>query len=202
LLDGLHFVRNHKLILPAVSLDLFAVLFGGAVALLPIFAADVLQAGPQALGWLRAAPSAGAVLMAVAQAHMRRIEHAGWTLLAAVAGFGLATIGFAFSRNIWVSLLMLACIGALDNVSVVLRQSLLQMQTPDGMRGRVSAVSSIFINCSNQLGAVESGWAAVLFGGGVAGAVASVWTGGVATLLVVAACAGLSPSLRNWRERR
>jgi len=200
LLEGLRFVHGNKLILSAVSLDLFAVLFGGAVALLPVFAADILGAGPQALGWLRAAPSAGAVLAAVLQAHSRRIEHAGRALLATVAAFGLATIGFAFSRNLWLSLLALALIGAFDNVSVVLRQSLLQTRTPDNVRGRVFAVSSIFINCSNQLGAVESGWAAALFGGGGPGAVASVWTGGAATLLVVAACAGLSPSLRNWKS--
>ncbi len=199
-LDGIRFLRHNKLVLSAISLDLFGVLFGGAVALLPIFAADILHAGPQALGWLRAAPSAGAVLMATVQAHSRRIEHAGWALLATVSGFGLATIGFAFSRRLWLSLLLLALLGAFDNVSVVLRQSLLQLRTPDHLRGRVFAATSIFINCSNQLGAVESGWAAALFGGGAAGAVASVWTGGVATLLVVAGTAWVSPALRNWRS--
>ena len=200
LLEGLRFVRDNKLILSAVTLDLFAVLFGGAVALLPIFSAEILFAGPQVLGWLRAAPSAGAVAMAILQAHSRRIERAGWVLLSTVAGFGLATIGFAFSRSTWLSFLLLALIGAFDNVSVVLRQSLLQARTPDHVRGRVFAVSSIFISCSNQLGAVESGWAAELFGGGAAGAVGSVWTGGAATVLVVVATAVFSPVLRNWKS--
>ena len=138
--------------------------------------------------------------MAILQAHSRRIERSGWALLATVAGFGLAPIAFAFSRRIWLSLLLLALIGAFDNVSVVLRQSLLQARTPDRVRGRVFAVSSIFISCSNQLGAVESGWAAALLGGGAVGAIGSVWTGGVATVLVVATTAVLSPVLRNWKS--
>jgi MFS family permease len=195
LLEGLRFVRHNKLVLSAVSLDLFAVLFGGATALLPIFAVEILHAGPRALGWLRAAPSVGAVLMALTQAHSRKIHRAGRALLFTVAGFGAATIGFGLSRNLWLSLALLVLVGAFDNVSVVLRQSLVQTKTPDEVRGRVLAVNNIFISCSNQLGAVESGWTAAWFG-----AVASVSFGGLATLAVVAVCAVLSPGLRRWRQ--
>jgi MFS family permease len=195
LLEGIRFVLDNRLILAAVSLDLFGVLFGGATALLPIFAADVLHAGPGALGWLRAAPSAGAVLMAVALAHRRRIDHAGRAMLLTVAGFGFATIGFGLSHNLWFSLAMLALTGAFDNISVVLRHSLVQTGTPDYIKGRVLAVNNIFISCSNQLGAVESGWTAAWVG-----AVPSVWGGGLATILIVVLCAALSPALRQWRQ--
>ncbi len=195
LLEGIRFVIANKLILTAVSLDLFGVLFGGATALLPIFAVDILHAGPGALGWLRAAPSVGAVLMAVGMAHSPRIRHAGRALMLTVAGFGLATIGFGLSRNLWLSLVMLVLTGAFDNVSVVLRHSLVQTKTPDFVRGRVLAVNNIFISCSNQLGAVESGWTAAWLG-----AVASVWAGGLATLLIVALCAAISPALRHWNQ--
>ncbi|MCU1325972.1 MAG: major facilitator superfamily 1 [Bryobacterales bacterium] len=194
-LEGLHFVRDNKLILSAVSLDLFGVLFGGATALLPIFAVDILHAGPAALGWLRAAPSLGAVLMAVSQAHYGTIVHAGPALLAAVVGFGLATIGFAFSHSLWLSLLMLLLTGVFDNVSVVLRNSLVHTRTPDYLKGRVLAVNNIFVSCSNQLGAMESGWTAHWLG-----AVPSVWVGGLATILIAAGCAVLSPQLRRWRQ--
>ena len=194
-LEGLRFIRDNKLILSAVSLDLFAVLFGGAAALLPIYAVDILHAGPKALGWLRAAPSIGAVLMAVTMAHSRHIRRAGAAVLWSVAGFGLATIGFGLSRWIWLSCAMLALTGAFDNVSVVLRQSVLQTKTPDAVRGRVMAVNSIFINCSNSLGAIESGWTAAWFG-----PVVSVAGGGVAAILVVAACALISPALRKWKQ--
>jgi MFS family permease len=194
-LEGLRFVIRNKLILSAVSLDLFAVLFGGATALLPIFAVDILHAGPRALGWLRAAPSMGAVLMALTLAHSKKIERAGPALIGAVAGFGVATIAFGWSRNLWLSFAALVLVGAFDNVSVVLRQSLIQTRTPDEVRGRVLAVSYIFISCSNQLGAVESGWTAAWFG-----AVTSVWVGGVATLVVVGICAMVSPALRRWRQ--
>jgi MFS family permease len=195
LLEGIRFVFANRLILTAVSLDLFGVLFGGATALLPIFAVDILHAGPNALGWLRAAPSVGAVLMAVGMAHKRRIDHAGRALLLTVAGFGVATIGFGLSRNLWLSIAMLVLTGAFDNISVVLRHSLVQTKTPDFVRGRVLAVNNIFISCSNQLGAVESGWTAAWLG-----AVPSVWGGGVATVLIVAACAVVSPALRQWRQ--
>jgi MFS family permease len=195
LLEGIRFVMGNKLILTAVSLDLFGVLFGGATALLPIFAVDILHAGARELGWLRAAPSVGAVLMALALAHSKRIDHAGRALLLTVAGFGVATIGFGLSRNLWLSLAMLVLTGAFDNISVVLRHSLVQTKTPDFVRGRVLAVTAIFISCSNQLGAVESGWTAAWFG-----ATASVWGGGLATMAVVAVCAAVSPALRHWRQ--
>ena len=195
LLEGIRFVLKNKLILSAVSLDMFGVLFGGATALLPIFAVDILHGGPSALGWLRAAPSVGAVLMALAMAHSRKIVRAGPALILAVAGFGLATIAFGLSRNLWLSLGMLVLVGAFDNVSVVLRNSLVQTKTPDYVRGRVLAVNNIFISCSNQLGAVESGWTAALIG-----AAPSVWAGGIATLAVVAICAAISPPLRQWRQ--
>ena len=195
LLGGIRFVWENKLILSAVSLDMFGVLFGGATALLPIFAVDVLHGGPSALGWLRAAPSIGAVLMAVTLAHSRKIERAGRALILTVVGFGAATIVFGLSRNLWLSLAMLVLVGAFDNVSVVLRHSLVQTKTPDHVRGRVLAVNNIFISCSNQLGAVESGWTASLMG-----ASPSVWAGGIATIVVVAICASVSPALRHWRQ--
>ena len=193
--EGVRFIRGNNLILTAVSLDLFAYLFGGATALLPIYAVDILHAGPRALGWLRAAPSLGAVLMAVTMAHSPKIRRAGPVMLWSVAGFGLATIGFGLSRSIWLSCAMLALTGAFDNVSVVLRQSVLQTKTPDYVRGRVMAVNSIFINCSNSLGAVESGWTAAWFG-----PILSVAGGGAAAIAVVAICALLSPALRRWEQ--
>jgi len=195
LLQGIRFVFDNKLILSAVSLDMFGVLFGGATALLPIFAVDILHGGASALGLLRAAPSVGAVLMALSLAHSRRIERAGMALIFTVAGFGAATVLFGLSRNLWLSLGALVAVGAFDNVSVVLRHSLVQTKTPDYVRGRVLAVNNIFISCSNQLGAVESGWTAALMG-----AAPSVWAGGVATIAVVAVCAALSAPLRHWRQ--
>ncbi len=195
LLEGLHFVRDNKLILSAVSLDLFAVLFGGATALLPVYAVDILHTGARGLGWLRAAPSVGAMLMAFTLAHSKTFRHSGTTLLWSVAGFGAATVVFGLSRWLPLSLAMLALIGAFDNVSVVLRQSLVQTRTPDRVRGRVLAVNNIFISCSNQLGAVESGWTAGWFG-----AVASVVGGGIATMMIVGAFAARSEPLRRWNE--
>jgi MFS family permease len=195
LLEGMHFVWNNKLILSAISLDLFAVLFGGATALLPIYAADILHAGARGLGWLRTAPSVGSVTMALVMAHSPRIRSAGKALLWTVAGFGAATIVFGLSRLLWLSLAMLVLVGAFDNVSVVLRQSLLQTKTPDYVRGRVLAFSSIFISSSNQFGAVESGWTAAWFG-----AVTSVAGGGVATIAVVLICAAVSAPLRKWKQ--
>jgi len=195
LLEGMHFVRDNKLILSAISLDLFAVLFGGATALLPIYAADILHAGARGLGWLRAAPSVGSVTMALVLAHSPKIHRAGAALLWAVGGFGIATIVFGVSRSFGLSLAMLALTGAFDNVSVVLRQSLIQTKTPNYVRGRVLAFSSIFISSSNQFGAVESGWTAAWFG-----AVPSVAGGGLATIAVVAICAAVSAPLRKWRQ--
>jgi MFS family permease len=195
LLEGVRFVWNNKLILPAISLDLFGVLFGGATALLPIYAVDILHVGAIGFGWLRAAPSIGAVAMAITTAHSRRITGAGRVLLYAVAGFGAATVVFGFSRWFPLSFAMLLLIGAFDNVSVVLRSSLVQTKTPDRLRGRVLAVNSIFISCSNQFGAVESGWTAAWFG-----PVASVAGGGLATVGVVATIAVVSAALRNWEQ--
>jgi MFS family permease len=180
LLAGVAFVRRTKLILATITLDLFAVLFGGATALLPIFAKDILEVGPAGLGWLSAAPPLGAVLMALILAHGPPLRRAGPALLWAVSGFGVATIVFGLSENFWLSFAMLALTGALDNISVVVRGTLVQVLTPDAMRGRVSAVNAIFISSSNQLGAFESGITADWFG-----PVWSVVGGGLATLAVV-----------------
>jgi MFS family permease len=177
---GICFVWRAKLILATITLDLFAVLLGGATALLPAFARDILDVGPAGLGWLRAADPLGALTMAFLLAHRPPLRRAGRALLAAVAGFGLATIGFGLSRNPALSFAFLFLVGALDNVSVVVRGTLVQSLTPDPMRGRVSAVNAVFIGSSNYLGAFESGITAQWFG-----SVASVVGGGVGTLLVV-----------------
>jgi MFS family permease len=191
-LAGVRFVFRERLILAAITLDLFAVLFGGAVALLPVFAKDVLNVGPQGFGLLRAAPAIGAVIMAVALTRMPPIRRAGRTLLWVVAGFGVATIVFGLSQNFVLSLVALALTGAFDNVSMVIRGSLVPMLTPDAMRGRVAAVERVFISSSNELGALESGIAARAFG-----AVPAVIFGGVGTLIVVALVGLLSPQLRQ-----
>jgi MFS family permease len=193
--EGIRFVFREKVILAALSLDLLAVFFGGAVTLLPIFAQDILRVGPTGLGWLRAAPAFGAALMAIFLAHHGRVHRAGSALLWSVAGFGAATICFALATAGWISFAMLFFTGVFDSVSVVLRLSLVQMRTPDHLRGRVSAVNGLFIACSNQWGAVESGWAAAWLG-----TVPSVVWGGIATIAVVTAIAVLSPSLRQWRN--
>jgi predicted MFS family arabinose efflux permease len=193
--EGVSFVLREKLVLGAMSLDLLAVFFGGATALLPIFAQDILHIGPRGLGWLRAAPAVGAGSMALWLAHRRPIRRAGVTLLAVVAGFGLATIGFAVSRNEWLSFVLLAATGALDSVSVVLRSYLVHSRTPDNLRGRVNAVNALFISSSNQWGAVESGLAAKWMG-----TVPSVVFGGAATIFVAALIASLSGNLRRWRN--
>jgi MFS family permease len=181
-LAGIGFVWRTKLILATITLDLFAVLLGGATALLPIYARDILRIGPSGLGWLRAAPSLGAFLMAVTLAHRPPLRRAGLTLLWAVHGFGVATIVFGISTNPVLSFLMLAVTGALDNISIVVRGTLVQGLTPDSMRGRVSAVNMIFISSSNELGAFESGVTAQLFG-----PIISVVGGGIGTILVVLA---------------
>ena len=190
--EGLRFVFNHQIVLGAQALDMFSVLFGGAVALLPAFISDVLHAGPFALGILRAAPAAGAVLVGLWLAKYPPQRHAGRLLLWAVAGFGLCIIGFALSREFWISALMLLMSGMCDGVSVVLRSTILQLATPDHMRGRVSSINGIFIGSSNELGAFESGVAARLLG-----LVPSVVFGGCMTLLVVASTARLAPRLRR-----
>ena len=192
-LAGFAYVWRTSGLFAALSLDLFAVLLGGAVALLPVYAKDILHVGPAGLGWLQAAPSLGAVTMALITTHLPPIRKAGRALLWSVAGFGVATIVFGLSRNFWLSLLMLFLTGALDNVSVVIRHVLVQVLTPDEMRGRVSAVNGIFINASNELGRFESGAAA-----GLTTPLISVVGGGIGTLLVVLCIAMLSPALREY----
>jgi MFS family permease len=182
LLAGIHFIGQTKLILATITLDLFAVLLGGATALLPIFAGHILNVGPIGLGWLNAAPAVGALLMALVLAHRPPLRRAGPTLLWAVAGFGVATILFGLSHDFLLSFAMLALTGALDNISVVVRGTLVQLLTPDAMRGRVSAVNAVFISSSNELGAFESGITAHWFG-----PVVSVVGGGIGTVLVVLA---------------
>lgn len=182
LFAGVRFVWRTDLMLAAITLDLFAVLLGGATALLAIFAEDILHVGPVGFGWLRASPAIGALLMGVVMAHRPPLKQAGRTLLVVVAGFGAATIVFGLSRNFWLSFAMLALTGALDNVSVVIRHTLMQMLTPDDMRGRVAAVNAVFISSSNELGAFESGVTAHWFG-----PVLSVVGGGIGTILVVLA---------------
>jgi MFS family permease len=166
--------------LAAITLDLFAVLLGGATALLPIFAADILDVGPVGLGWLRAAPAIGALVMAVSLAHLPPLRRPGVAMLAAVAGFGAATVVFGISRSFTLSFVMLVLTGAFDNVSVVVRHTLMQVLTPDSMRGRVAAVNTVFISSSNELGEFESGATAAWWG-----PVWSVVVGGAGTMLVV-----------------
>jgi len=191
LFTGLRFVTNNKLILATITLDMFAVLLGGATALLPVFAEHILHVGAVGLGWLRAAPSVGAVLMAFALAHRPPLQRAGHAMLFAVAGFGAATIVFGLSKNYALSFVALAMTGACDNISVVVRHTLVQLLTPDAMRGRVSAVNNIFIGSSNELGAFESGVTAALFG-----PVISVVAGGIGTILVVLGVAAKWPQVR------
>jgi MFS family permease len=195
LMEGLRFIRGMKVILAAITLDMFAVLFGGAVALLPIYATDILQVGPQGLGIMRAAPSIGAILMAFVIAHLPPFRHAGRTLLVAVTGFGLATIIFGFSTNFLLSIAMLTLLGGLDNISVIIRGTLMLTLTPDEMRGRTAAVNSIFIGTSNEMGAFESGMAASLFG-----PVIAVVAGGIGTILVVMTIARVWPEMRNLKS--
>lgn len=192
ILAGARFIFNNQVILGALSLDMFAVLFGGAVALLPVYASEILNVGPEGLGLLRAAPSVGAALTAFVVAHRPFGDNAGKALFISVAGFGLCIIGFGVSTNFYLSLAMLAASGMFDSVSVIIRSTILQMLTPDDMRGRVSAVNTMFIGSSNELGAFESGVAAKLLG-----VVPSVIFGGSVTLLVVAIVAGLAPKLRQ-----
>ncbi len=194
LIEGFKFMRDTKVILAAITLDMFAVLFGGAVALLPIYATDILRVGAQGMGVMRAAPSIGALLMAFTLAHLTPMKNAGRTLLLAVTGFGICTIVFGLSNWFWLSVLMLALLGALDNISVVIRSTLLLTQTPNEMRGRISGVNSIFIGVSNELGSFESGFAAALFG-----PVIAVVGGGIGTILVVLAVAKFWPEMRNLK---
>ncbi|MDB9308023.1 MFS transporter [Aphanizomenon sp. CS-733/32] len=189
---GAEFVWNNQLILAAITLDLFAVLLGGAVALLPVFAKDILHAGPVELGYLQAAPSIGALIMAALLVYLPPIRKAGTALLWSVVGFGIVTIIFGLSRWVWLSLLMLAFSGALDSISVVIRHTLVQIRTPDHLRGRVAAINSVFISASNELGGFESGLTAALFG-----PVFSVVGGGIGTILVVVTTAMIWPEIRK-----
>lgn len=190
--EGIRFVLKSPELLGAFSLDMFAVLFGGAVALLPVFASDVLHVGPEGLGFLRACPAIGAIMMSFYLMFNPPVHNSGRTLLLAVSAFGLCMIGFAFSHWFWLSALLLLLSGLFDNVSVVIRGTILQLYTPEHMRGRVASVNSIFIGSSNELGAFESGVAAKLMG-----LVPSVAFGGVMTLIVVGTTAKINPVLRR-----
>jgi len=192
MLEGIRYIWRNKLVLGAISLDLFAVLLGGAVALLPVYAREILHTGPYGLGLLRGAPSAGAVLMAVTLSRWPIRRRAGVTLLSCVTGFGVFTILFGISRNFGLSLGALMLSGSCDMVSVVIRHTLVQLATPDEMRGRVSAVNSLFIGASNEFGQFESGVTAQWFG-----TVPAVILGGVGTIAVVALWSRLFPPLRK-----
>jgi MFS family permease len=193
LVAGVHFVRSQKLILAAISLDLFAVLLGGATYLMPVYANDILGVGARGLGLLQAAPAVGALITALLMAHRPPMQRAGRTLLFAVAGFGAATVLFGLSQSFYLSLFALFLTGVCDNVSVVVRHTLVQLLTPDAMRGRVAAVNGIFIGSSNELGGFESGVVAQAFSPAV-----SVVSGGIGCLLVVLVTALASPQLRRF----
>jgi MFS family permease len=191
MLAGVRFIRHHPLVLGATTLDLFAVLLGGATALLPIYAKDILDVGPSGLGILRSAPAVGALIAAVIMLRWPIRRDTGKALLAWVGVFGLATIAFGVSANLWLSLAMLALLGGADMVSVIVRRVLIQIATPDEMRGRVSAVESVFIGASNELGEFRAGVMGALFG-----VVPAVVIGGIGTVLVVAFWTRLFPELR------
>ena len=195
LTEGIRFLYNNKILLSVITLDLFAVLLGGAVTLLPVYAKDILKVGPIGLGWMRAAPSLGAVFMALSLAHLPPLRNAGRAMLLAVAGFGVATVIFGCSTSFPLSLLMLLLLGAFDNISVVVRSALMLVRVPDAMRGRISAVNYIFIGASNELGGFESGVAAHFLG-----PVNAVVLGGVGTVIVVAAVAAIWPELRRLKS--
>ncbi len=192
LIAGMRFVFSKKVILATITLDLFAVLLGGAMALLPIYADQILHCGPVGLGWMRAAPAVGAFVTALAVAYLPPMKHAGKALFWCVTCFGIATIFFGISKVLWFSLGMLFIAGAFDSVSVIIRGSIVQLVTPDEMRGRVSAVNNIFISTSNEFGALESGLTAALFG-----PLLSVVGGGIGTILVVIAVAMIWPETRK-----
>jgi len=193
LFSGVHYIRRHPVILGSISLDMFAVLLGGATALLPVFARDILSVGAWGLGALRSAPAVGSLAMSVVMARRPARNRVGRKMFAAVVAFGLATILFGLSRSFWLSIGALVVLGAVDTVSVVIRSSLVQIETPDEMRGRVGAVNSLFIGTSNQLGEFESGVTASMFG-----TVAATVVGGVGTLVVAGLWMRLFPSLLNF----
>jgi len=192
LVAGVRFVWRARLILATLTLDLFAVILGGATTLMPVYAKDILHVGPVGLGWMEAAPSAGAILTAIALATRPPMRRAGRTLLWSVAGFGAATLVFGVSRSFLLSMVMLAIIGATDMVSVVVRSTLVPLITPDAMRGRVGAINSLFIGTSNQLGGFESGTVAYYLG-----PVVSVVAGAIGTIVVVGGIAWAWPELRR-----
>ncbi len=192
LVSGVRFVFGTRVLLGLFCLDLFAVLLGGATALLPIFANDLLKAGPQGYGLLRAAPSMGAIIMALVTAHLPPWRKAGHVMLWGVAGYGVATLLFGISKLFWLSMIALALTGMFDNISVVVRQTVMQMITPDAMRGRVSSITFLFISCSNELGELESGLTARWLG-----AVNSVILGGIGTLIGVLGSAFVLPEIRK-----
>lgn len=195
LLGGFAYVWKQKIVLGAITLDLFAVLLGGAVALLPIYARDILELGPAGLGFLRAAPGIGAVVMIIYLTRFPIKDHAGIILFVSVALFGVSTVVFGFSTIAWVSIVALMLVGALDMISVYIREILLQLWTPDEVRGRVNAVNSIFLGASNELGEARAGFMAAKWG-----AVFTVAAGGVAAVGVSVICAGLFPGLRKARS--
>jgi MFS family permease len=191
-LDGVRYIWSNKFILGAISLDLFAVLLGGAVALLPVYAREILGIGAVGLGILRSAPGVGAVVTSLLLAHWPLRRRAGVAMLWCVFGFGLSTVIFGISHNFWLSLVMLFLTGATDTVSVIVRSTMTQLKTPDEMRGRVSAVNMVFIGASNEVGQFESGLTAQWFG-----TVPAVVIGGIGTMLIVTLWARLFPSLRQ-----
>jgi MFS family permease len=210
LIEGFRFVFDNKIILGTLTLDMFAVLLGGAVTLLPIYAKDIFHRGPEGLSWLRDAMPIGAVLCAFVIAHRPPLQKAGRTMLWCVAFFGAATIGLGFiiiptAGWFWLACALLALAGAVDQISVVVRQTLVQILTPDEKRGRVSAVNSLFIGTSNELGGFRSGFVAFLFtspsflgNAAATGAIVSVVSGGIGTILVVLAVAGIWPEIRKY----
>ena len=194
-LAGFRFIFEKRVILGSISLDMFAVLLGGAVALLPVYAREILHTGPWGLGLLRSAPGVGAALTAIAVAHYPIRRHAGIAMLSCVAAFGVFTIAFGISHSLILSLIALFLTGAADMVSVIIRATLIQVATPDEMRGRVNAVDMLFIGVSNELGEFESGLTAQWFG-----TVPAVIVGGVGTLVVIATWAWIFPELRKADE--
>ena len=195
LLGGFRYIWKTKIVLGAITLDLFAVMLGGVVALLPIFAKDILGMGPSGLGWLRAAPGIGAIAIVLWMTRFPIRNHAGVILLTTVALFGAATILFGVSNTVWLSLLALILVGAFDMVSVIIREVLLQLWTPDEVRGRVNAVNSIFLMASNELGEARAGFFAAKWG-----TIITVIGGGIAAIGVTVLCGALFPSLRNVRQ--
>lgn len=195
--EGISFVKNNRIILGALALDMFAVLFGGAVALLPIYAQDILKVGPEGFGFLRAMPAVGALLIMFTSAYFPLNKNAGYKLLAAIFGFGICIIVFGVSTIFWVSMVALFLSGATDGISMVIRQTILQLKTPDAMRGRVASVNSMFVGSSNELGAFESGLTAKLMG-----TVTAVVFGGSMTILTVISTGALFPKLRKLDLRK